>query len=303
MQQKIAKSLIKAIDGILETVLKLHPRDRLVRDLYKLLFNGFSGRQKNFLLTAIADLSSVRGKFNIMDQRKYLKLLRRELGVNFARDIEVSALDLTERMYLLGYGEVADIDQTGISVTLSQPDSRAIKLTNQANLFWIKGHAKDSKLLREVSQTLVDGRKAGWTRGKIAQELQEKYGSLTPQTFKERYGEKAYWDLFAQIAVNRTSEIGKIQGLDRIGTKRYRLVVVLDDRTSAVCRQLAGKEFSVEAAKDRIDRYLSAVEEGDHDKSKEIMPWPNEYEDEDDIPDGLLPPFHGRCRTTIRRVA
>ncbi|MGB0685655.1 MAG: hypothetical protein ACPGQD_05655, partial [Planctomycetota bacterium] len=113
---------------------------------------------------------------------------------------------------------------------------------------------------------------------------------------------ESYFDVVASSAIVRARSFGAVAGMVDAGVATYRYVSVLDERTSDVCRHLHGKVWTVEQAVGQAMRVM--VADGPEDM-KAAAPWPR-YADVAELDeDGLaamgviLPPVHGRCRSTI----
>ncbi|MCD4827920.1 MAG: hypothetical protein K8R90_00625 [Candidatus Cloacimonetes bacterium] len=147
---------------------------------------------------------------------------------------------------------------------------------------------------------------AGYTKKMLRQKLAEQFKDL---------GEKSqhYWQGLAEHTALRIREFGRLEGYRKAGAKGYRLVVVLDERTSDICRALAaeGKVYPLSDAIDTMNQLLDIDTkqhslESAREKTKEIAPWVSDKQvvrDASGEPIGVsgshtpFPPFHWRCRT------
>lgn len=189
------------------------------------------------------------------------------------------------------------------------------------------GKRSDAFALK-AKQIVAEGIEKGWKNKEIADKLKE---DLTAQQFNRS---TAYWNVVASAFVARARTYANLSGFQEAAIQRYRLVSVLDERTSEVCRFMHGKVFDVGVALERFH----AVEQLDEPEDiKFEQPWPRVSGGEIWIPgkDGsktplatvtkpgmggvdtigeydnaasdsklaqrgvLMPPFHGHCRTTV----
>ncbi len=128
----------------------------------------------------------------------------------------------------------------------------------------------------------------------------------------------AYWQDLAEHIALRVREFGRLQGYKKAKAQYYRLVVILDDRTSDICRALAAQNnvYPLNTALEAMDNLqslntrASSLDDA-RDYIKALAPWVKDdqvvYNDEDE-PIGVsgahtpFPPFHWRCRTTTEIV-
>ena len=114
-----------------------------------------------------------------------------------------------------------------------------------------------------------------------------------------------YWSLLSGQAAVRTHNYGILKTAKNLGISGYRLVAVIDSKTTRLCRSLHGREFWVS---DGIARYESII--GIEPSSiASAHPWINSEMDvtnmsnQELISGGILvPPFHAYCRTTLQPI-
>lgn len=111
-----------------------------------------------------------------------------------------------------------------------------------------------------------------------------------------------YWRVVASAAASRAYHYGYLRAAQARGRLAYRWKAVLDERTSAICRHMNGKEFSVAEAVSLLER---AAAEEDIAGVKRVLPWLRMAEVNGMTKDQLrargfmVPPAHGLCRSTI----
>ena len=131
----------------------------------------------------------------------------------------------------------------------------------------------------------------------------EDYGQVLKEAM-DRYvleGTEAYWRLVANHTISRAHHYGILRGAQEQGKLGYRLVAVLDTRTTELCLELNGREFWVA---DGIN-HLEKVAECDPEDISKVSPWVKAEDVKGKTSDELVemgvmvPPFHGNCRTTL----
>lgn len=118
-------------------------------------------------------------------------------------------------------------------------------------------------------------------------------------------GRVPYWHTVSTSASSRAYHYGVIKAGRRQGYRGYRLVAVIDSKTSDICRKLDGKEYWLADA----ERLYDAIAAAEEDQIKDVHPWIQGEEarglTEDEVLERAVyvPPFHGRCRTTMQLIS
>ena len=117
--------------------------------------------------------------------------------------------------------------------------------------------------------------------------------------------------LVSSLHTNRLATYGFTAEAEVLGIETYKLVAVLDGRTSEFCRMINGHTFQVSDARDTILQVLSLE---NPDDAKFIQPWPNQSKAnmaefskmttaELTALNLHIPPFHPGCRTVCVPVS
>ena len=126
-------------------------------------------------------------------------------------------------------------------------------------------------------------------------------------------GHPHYWQGLAEHTALRIREFGRLQGYKKAKARYYKLVVILDDRTSDICRALAAQDkvYPLNDALEVMDNLMAldtksnSLDEA-RDYIKALAPWIKDDQIEYDSemnPVGVsgahtpFPPFHWKCRT------
>lgn len=127
------------------------------------------------------------------------------------------------------------------------------------------------------------------------------FRAIREQLDKRLLKKTPYWHTVSSAAASRAYHYGMIKGGRRVGYVGYRLDVVQDHRTSDICTSLVGREYWLADAELLYDRAANAQDED----IKDVHPWITKEErtamTEQQIYDRAVyvPPFHGRCRTSM----
>ena len=117
---------------------------------------------------------------------------------------------------------------------------------------------------QRARQVVADGLEAGLGRADIAHQLAE--------AARAAVVERApfYWEVVAGSFIGRGRAFAQHSAYAEAGIDRYRIVAVLDERTTACCRFMNGKTFSVRAA---LDDLSSLDDLDDPEAIKRASPW------------------------------
>lgn len=199
--------------------------------------------------------------------------------------------------YALGADEIGT--QLGVSYLFDLPDQDAIAGLQRAGLFWIGdayGTAVEGPLLTETRKVLDLG------LGRV------EAGARLETAFADRIvRSKSYWQGLASTTATRARSFGALESLHRGEVVEYEYLNPMDERTSAVCRALDGKVFTVAGSLALRDRMLAAETP---EEWREIAPWPSESDlygsDGEMLSTAALqalgiatPPLHFHCRSQI----
>ena len=136
--------------------------------------------------------------------------------------------------------------------------------TSQGNFITDEYGRRERRLSEDarnlVAQWLAEGR----GRDAISSQLANHYA--TSSVRRSRF----YWDIVAATFVNRARSWGQVSAYRDAGIERYRIVAVLDEVTTDICRFLHGRTFSVTRAIEQFDRVERLR---DPTRIKETTPW------------------------------
>lgn len=168
---------------------------------------------------------------------------------------------------------------------------------------------------------VVDEMKKMVSEGKSLKDTKDDLGKLLNIT-----GKRALSNLASHVVTNNTwaRSIATTNLIERSGAKSYKYLVVLDAKTSAICRELAGKEMPIEKAVKLRDEFINIPRDNysnfinrlndvsptiSYDEEKKIFykqsdadkPYKQIWTKDsiETIPGIELPPLHIRCRTEV----
>jgi SPP1 gp7 family putative phage head morphogenesis protein len=103
----------------------------------------------------------------------------------------------------------------------------------------------------------------------------------------------SYWQVVAGAFVGRGRSYAQLSAYKEAGIKHYRVVAVMDERTSSVCQRMHGRVLRVQ---DGIDIFLQAEAAKDPVAISSLNPWPKRHATHSDA-DLSFPPYHALCRS------
>lgn len=266
--------------------------------LQKLLTDSYDSQTKQALKEVVDYLLSLnRINFSDADIKKIDSILKARLGKGL-KDLVVNKIyKIAELFYSLGAEEIADAIHFEFSFELSDTDA-VTALFEQFN-FWI-GNYYGEQVQSEIKETLKGYFDADKTIEEVALEFSKKF---------EKYSENGmeYFEGLAEHTSNRVRAIGQVTAMERAGVDSYQIISIIDARTSEICKFMDGKIFDLSRATDYREKILSLKnpkEIKDYSKwitPKELQAIQDQKISDPDLPAGLtIPPFHWRCRSTIR---
>lgn len=169
----------------------------------------------------------------------------------------------------------------------------------RASRYWTNGYFNNHVLptLQRAVQNMIESEGLS--------DPTEIYRMLRQRIDERLLGRVPYWHTVSSSAASRAYHYGMIKGGRRVGYRGYRLIAVIDDRTSDICRHLHRKEFWLADA----ERIYDDIAKTENEDIKEVHPWidKEEYigmtEREVYSRAAYVPPFHGRCRTTMQLIS
>lgn len=214
-------------------------------------------------------------------------------------DAEGDILAFTRQSALLGAGAV---------------DRPSTSLWAQGAPFPVQIDIIQPRLIKRIALRLIDKQTQRSVESRIArairfQKVRKAAGDpidpsdLARQINRFLRGEiKRVVDVSANITGTRVSAYGMLHEARARGISRYRIDAVLDDRTTDICRNMNGREFSVEDAFSRTQMVLNI---DDPQAVAEFAPFPDINQLKGETNQRLqqngfdVPPFHFLCRSVV----
>lgn len=271
---------------------------KILRSLQTLLINTYDTQSQEALKEVINYLYSLdKNAFSSSDINKIDSILKSRIGIDFKKLIESRADKIIQLFYLIGAEEITDVIDFEFSFEVTDEEAIA-SLSEQFN-FWI-GNYYGEQIQTQIKDTLKGFFDSNKTIEEVAVEFSKLFEKYTNNGME-------YFEGLAEHTSNRIRAIGQVTGMEKAGIEFYQILSIIDARTSEICRFMDGKIFKLSRAIEYRDKILSLKNPKD---IKEYSKWisPKELTEiqenkiaDPDLPAGLtIPPFHWRCRSTIR---
>lgn len=275
--------------------------DKLMNDYYDVLINAWDEKVKESARYAITELSKT-GKDKRVD-KTFLEgvdyMIRSKLGHEFAVLLDEPVKTFCDLSYKISSEEE---QFKGMKISFSPVDQRNVDMIKNQQIFWLKNHY-DSSVSKRMENVLSEAINNNHTNEELADNLQNEFKEVMK-------GSRPYFEGLAEHTGLRIREFGRLKNYEKIGATHYKIVAVMDERTSNICRALNGKIFPLQPALKTMDAMFKIQDNMDFEDAKEhlkeLAPFVREDQIEMDSqgkPVGVrgnhtpFPPFHWRCRT------
>ena len=284
--------------------------DNLMQQYYKVLINNWkteTARSARIAIKMLSDLPASE-KFSQRHINQMEKIINVHLGDDFAATVNSATQKFSERCLRLGF-EDAKID-AGMNISWGFAEQSLSSIIQKQNVFWVGNHF-NADVSQKFKDTLHTAISEGYTKAQLSSLLKTQFGDILKQGGH-------YFNGLAQHTGLRVREFGRLSGYEKAGASGYRLIVIMDDRTSDICRALhhenrvypLAESLDVRDQLMEIDMRPNNLDKA-RDQIKTIAPWVannNVVYNAKEKPIGVsgaytpFPPFHWQCRTTTEIV-
>lgn len=177
-----------------------------------------------------------------------------------------------------------------VNIVFDEIDIRAINAMRN-NFYWVgKEFNKDfSDRLKDIIESAFRGEVA---RSELAERLKDEFASELKQSVR-------YFEGVSDHIISQNQNISTVNQARKYGVKYYKVVAVMDSRTSAICRSMNGRLIPAEHIERQCDNIMNAK---DMASKKAAATWAKApYNGRSDKMDSNfgMPPYHFKCRTEI----
>lgn len=177
-----------------------------------------------------------------------------------------------------------------VNIVFDEIDIRAINAMRN-NFYWVgKEFNKDfTDRLKDIIESAFRGEVA---RSELAGRLKDEFASELKQSVR-------YFEGVSDHIISQNQNISTVNQARKYGVKYYKVVAVMDSRTSAICRSMNGRLIPAEHIERQCDNIMNAK---DMASKKAAATWAKApYNGRSDKMDSNfgMPPYHFKCRTEI----
>lgn len=177
-----------------------------------------------------------------------------------------------------------------VNIVFDEIDIRAINAMRN-NFYWVgkefnKGF---TDRLKDIIESAFRGEVA---RSELAWRLKDEFASELKQSVR-------YFEGVSNHIISQNQNISTVNQARKYGVKYYKVVAVMDSRTSAICRSMNGRLIPAEHIERQCDNIMNAK---DMASKKAAAVWAKApYNGRSDKMDSNfgMPPYHFKCRTEI----
>lgn len=177
-----------------------------------------------------------------------------------------------------------------VNIVFDEIDIRAINAMRN-NFYWVgkefnKGF---TDRLKDIIESAFRGEVA---RSELAWRLKDEFASELKQSVR-------YFEGVSDHIISQNQNISTVNQARKYGVKYYKVVAVMDSRTSAICRSMNGRLIPAEHIERQCDNIMNAK---DMASKKAAAVWAKApYNGRSDKMDSNfgMPPYHFKCRTEI----
>lgn len=269
------------IDEVLELILgapfvkKLDPITKGANEIFSKIYPAFLSSSREFLGEEVRLVESLVDPKNLIMPVKpgevikvkpgVLRKFHREangvLGVGLADKVVTGVQKSLTSMYALARNLVSK--EIGIAKDpFSVKDLGTIKILDRDMNFWIR-NAYSREISKVISEEVGNVVNLGLSHKRAAAELKRRLGTV----FKET---DHYWNIVSKAAVGRARNFARINRMAEYEIISYKIIAIIDHRTTPTCRYMNGRVFKVKRAKELVEKVLSSQKPTD---IKAAHPW------------------------------
>jgi hypothetical protein len=283
--------------------------DQLMLEYYRVLNNAWKTEVRDAARLAIQMLSDMPRSEKLSKSQidKMMDIINTQLGDDFAAQVNEPTKAIIDRCVRLGLRDTQVQAPVKISVGLWGIEDQHLSSTIQKQqIFWLGNHF-EADIRQNFADVLSQAIDQGYTKEMLTETLKQQFSDIADKS-------QAYWQGLAEHTALRIREFGRLQGYIKAQVKYYKLVVILDERTSDICRALAAQDkvYPLNDAVEVMDNLMALDTKSNslddvREYIKALAPWVKNdqivYNNQDE-PIGVsgahtpFPPFHWKCRTT-----
>jgi hypothetical protein len=284
--------------------------DAVMAQYYRVLVNNWDtelGDAAKICIQMISEMAADE-KFSEAKVRAVVKVIERHLGEDFAASMNSADKQFVGLVFNAGFREASA--QARVSINWQFAETNTLEQISKQNMLWIGKHFNEDVKIGFQS-VLSNAVQQGLTKAQVAEQLKQQFADLSKKG-------QGYWNGLAEQTMLRMRIFGKLSGYEKAGASGYKLLVIVDDRTSDICLALNAQDLTYPLSdavelRDKIINFDNSDGNLEDARAyiKDLAPWVSDDQvvyDAQANPIGVqgahtpFPPFHWHCRTDIMIV-
>jgi len=235
---------------------------------------------------------------------RYESVAEQYLGANMAAKVAPQVSNMVCKEYRRAQLDGAARSQS-LGARFRLKDTAAVENLSNNTMYWVK-EGSVRNVNPRIAQIVQNGLDQGFGRDDLANTLRKELG-------KQYAVEASRWDVVASSALTRARNSARLRQMTTWGVITVNFSNPQDERTSAICNSLAGRQFQTSRLIEVLDSIEgAATPEGAID----AQPWYSQTTAgqwkastssgrkdvtfDDIVASGaVIPPLHGRCRSLL----
>lgn len=268
------------------------------RQMAELLLYEWAQASERALKQALSTILSGTDQLPLGDVQIAMDMIEAEMAESFGSSVAKRLPKIMSSGYRTGKQKT--YSKLRLQLNWSAYDEAATDWLTRHHLFWV-GTYYDRNVSAALGAQMADGIKQGLGREALGNRMAEFWNRYpgVPQR------PTSYWTGLAANGMNRARNFGLLQSYQDLNIVALRVVAVMDERTSAICREMNGRIIPTQSAIGQRNRMIDATNPED---VKAIAPWVSAEaiagKSVDEIMNlgVIMPPYHWKCRTTVIEV-
>lgn len=274
--------------------------DTIKKDLRRALSKATDEAARAFFLRHLASLDA--SGLDLAAADADIDRILRDVKKTFGRSLEQLADEPYATAFSAAYGLGAN--KIAEDFGFDDKDKDTLDTLRDYSTWWVRDQISQDIIdaLKENLKNAVDN---GWTRAQLAAAMKKSLKGVVKES-------QLYWEVTADHMLSKVQSMGQVAGYTRARISMVKVVAVLDNRTTAICRHMHGRLIEVSALQTQYDEIVEASKVRDLKASKDAVKRAQRlvtaesfgsisrtYRTRDLVDTyGLrLPPYHWRCRT------
>ncbi|MDD3467259.1 MAG: hypothetical protein PHE67_08935 [Campylobacterales bacterium] len=226
----------------------------------------------------------IHDKYGDIDKESIMKIF----------EAKISAIDILPSGVLIPVIYEKTLLKNGVKMNFGAQDTDAISSLNK-RLLWVNDNYS-TRTQKKLEEILTKAYSGAYTKDEFMQVLRDsfdEYARLEPVKLQSA----------ADFLLRQGRNIGTAIAAKKMGIKYLRVVAVMDEKTTSICRIMNGKLIPVSDAMAQIGTLYAADNVKEATKAYNLKPNTQDLYIKGTLSDVRLPPYHFGCRTIVESVA